>query len=59
LEAVVFFFELFDAVDDFFLLDVVELVCDFDCSVVVATADNPRTWTSKEKVRKRAKKRPR
>jgi hypothetical protein len=49
---VVFFFE---AVEVFFLLDAVEVACDFDWSVVVATADSPRAWTSKQKVRKRAK----
>ncbi len=61
LEAVVFFFELFvdfDVVDDFFLLAVDELACEVDVSVVVARAGSPRAWTSKQKVRKRANRRP-
>jgi hypothetical protein len=60
-EAVVFFFELFvdfDAVDDFFLLDVDELAGGVELLVVVATPGRPRLWTSKQKVRKRAKRRP-
>jgi hypothetical protein len=55
---VVFFFELFDAVDDFFLLDVVELACGVDASVVVARAGRPSACASKQNVRKRAKRRP-
>lgn len=58
-EVVVFFFVDFDAVDDFFLLDEVELACEVDISVVVARAGSPRAWTSKQKVKKRAKRRPR
>jgi hypothetical protein len=57
LEAVVFFFEAFDPEDDFFLLEVDELGCDADAPVVVARPGSPRAWTSKQKVRKRAKRR--
>jgi hypothetical protein len=57
LEAVVFFFAADE--DDFFLLDEVdELACGFGWSVVVCRADSPIAWTSKQKVRNRAKKRP-
>jgi len=52
------FFELFDAVDDFFLPEVEELACVFEASVVVARAGSPRASTNKHSVRKGARKRP-
>ena len=56
----VFFFDdfEFDAVEDFFLLDEVELACEVEEPVVVANAGRPRIWTSKQNVRNRAKRLP-